>query len=125
MSSGPFLFVYGTLQSAFRRNRFARRLAREGILVGPAKIPGRLYGLRRYPGLRPPQTAGEWVYGELYCLPRPAEILGLLDAYEAAEYRRVVRMVTLADSRRVRAWVYLFGKPLARARRIESGRWSV
>ena len=125
MSSVRFLFVYGTLQSAFTRNRFARRLKREGILVGKAKIPGRLYGLKRYPGLRPAQTAKDWVHGEVYRLLRPAETLAVLDAYEAPDYRRVTRTVTLEDSRQVRCWVYLFSKPLPRHRRLASGCWAV
>ena len=123
MSSACFLFVYGTLQSAFTRNRFARRLGRAGILVGRARIPGRLYGLKHYPGLRPAQTADDWVHGEVYKLRRPEGTLAALDAYEASDYRRVVRWVTLEDSRQVRCWVYLFSKPLPRHRWIASGQF--
>ena len=123
MSSACFLFVYGTLQSAFKRNRFARRLQREGILMGRARIPGRLYGLKRYPGLRPAQTAEDWVHGEVYRLPRPEGTLAVLDAYEASDYRRVLRRVTLEDSQQIRCWVYLFSKPLPRHRRVASGQW--
>jgi len=123
VSSACFLFVYGTLQSAFTRNRFSRRLKREGILLGKAKIPGRLYGLKRYPGLRPAQKAEDWVHGEVYRLPRPEATLAALDAYEASAYLRVLRRVTLEDSRQIRCWVYLFSTPLARYRRVESGRW--
>ena len=123
MSSARFLFVYGTLQSCFTRNRFARRLQREGILLGKAKIAGRLYGLKRYPGLRPPQAPEDSVHGEVYRLLRPQATLALLDAYEASEYRRVSRTVTLEDSRQIRCWVYLFSKPLPGHRRIASGRW--
>ena len=127
MSSARFLFVYGTLQSAFTRNRLARRLKREGILVGRARIPGRLYGLKRYPGLRPAQSVQDWVHGEVYRLLRPTAILQVLDGYEAMEYRRVSRLVTLDNGldngRSVRCWVYLFSKPLPQQRRIASGRW--
>jgi gamma-glutamylcyclotransferase (GGCT)/AIG2-like uncharacterized protein YtfP len=123
VSSACFLFVYGTLQSAFTRNRFARRLKREGVLLGQAKIPGRLYGLKRYPGLRPAQTAEDWVHGEVYRLPRPEAMLAVLDAYEASAYRRVLRRATLEDSRQIRCWVYLFSTPLPRHRRVVSGRW--
>jgi gamma-glutamylcyclotransferase (GGCT)/AIG2-like uncharacterized protein YtfP len=125
VSSARFLFVYGTLQSAFTRNRFARRLKREGTLIGKAKIRGRLYALKRYPGLRPPQNSQDWVEGEVFRLPRPAGTLAALDAYEAAEYRRVLRTVTLEDSRQVRCWVYLFSKPLPRHRRVPSGKWGM
>jgi gamma-glutamylcyclotransferase (GGCT)/AIG2-like uncharacterized protein YtfP len=123
VSSARFLFVYGSLQSAFTRNPFARRLQREGILIGRAMIPGRLYGLKRYPALRRAQTSEDWVQGELYRLLQPEVTLAALDAYEASEYRRVLGTVTLGDSRRVRCWVYLFSKPLPRHRRVASGRW--
>jgi len=123
VSSARFLFVYGTLQSAFTRNRFSRRLQRDGILVGKAKIPGRLYGLKHYPCLRPPQNPNDWVEGELYRLPRSEPTLAALDAYEASDYRRVTRRATLEDSRQVRAWAYLFSTPLPRHRRVASGRW--
>jgi len=123
VSSACFLFVYGTLQSTFTRNRFARRLKREGILLGKAKIPGRLYGLKRYPCLRPAQAAEDWVHGEVYRLPRPKATLAVLDAYEASDYRRVRRTVTLDDSRQIRCWVYLFSKAVPRHRRVASGRW--
>lgn len=123
MSSAQFLFVYGTLHSSFRRNPYAGLLKREAVRIGAAKIPGRLYGLKRYPGLRPPQTPEDWVYGELYRLLRPARTLTVLDAYEASEYRRAVRTATLEDGRRIRCWVYLLAKPLARHRRLKQGRW--
>ncbi len=123
MSSARFLFVYGTLQSGFRHNRYARLLRREAVFIGKARIPGHLYGLKPYPGLRPPQSPQDWVHGEVYRLLRPAETLGILDAYEASEYRRLLRTVALEDGRRIRCWVYLFSKPLARYLRLAQGRW--
>ena len=122
-SGAPYLFVYGTLQSSFRKNRFARYLARNADLMGRAMIPGRLFGLKRYPGLRPPQSEEDWVAGEVYRLRCPVPTLRTLDAYEASEYRRVRRPVTLDGGQVVRCWVYIFWRPLARHRRIESGTW--
>ena len=123
MSSAQFLFVYGTLQSGFVKNRFARYLAQNADLVGPASVPGRLYALKRYPGLRPPQSEDDWVSGEVYRLRVPVPTLRVLDAYEASDYRRVRRLATLGDGRERRCWVYLFWRPLARHRRVESGAW--
>lgn len=123
MSSQPHLFVYGTLQSSFRKKGFARYLAQNADLVGRARIPGRLYALKRYPGLRPPQGEEDWVTGEVFRLRVPAPTLRVLDAYEAREYRRVRRWVTLEDSGRVRCWVYVVWQPLARERRVTSGTW--
>ena len=123
MSSQPHLFVYGTLQSGFKKNRYARYLAQNADLVGPARIPGRLYALKRYPGLRPPQSDDDWVTGELYRLRTPVPTLRTLDAYEATEYRRVRRLTTLEDGRQVRCWTYIFWQPLPRHRRVEAGTW--
>jgi gamma-glutamylcyclotransferase (GGCT)/AIG2-like uncharacterized protein YtfP len=123
MSSAQYLFVYGTLQSSFRRNRYARYLAENADCLGQARISGRLYALKRYPALRPPQTEEDWVSGEVFRLRKPADTLAVLDAYEAADYRRVVRRVILTEGRVVGCWVYLFAKPLARHRRVEAGAW--
>jgi gamma-glutamylcyclotransferase (GGCT)/AIG2-like uncharacterized protein YtfP len=123
MSSDPYLFAYGTLQSSFTKNRYSRYLAQNADLIGRALMPGRLYGLRRYPGLRPPQSDDDWVAGEVYRLRRPVPTLQTLDAYEASDYRRVRRLATLEDGHTARCWVYIFWKPLPRHRRVESGAW--
>jgi gamma-glutamylcyclotransferase (GGCT)/AIG2-like uncharacterized protein YtfP len=86
-------------------------------------MPGRLYGLKRYPGLRPPQSHDDWVSGEVYRLRLPVPTLETLDAYEASEYRRVRQLATLEGGLQVRCWVYVFWHPLARHRRVESGTW--
>jgi gamma-glutamylcyclotransferase (GGCT)/AIG2-like uncharacterized protein YtfP len=125
MSSQPHLFVYGTLQSGFVKNRYARYLAQNADFSGPARIRGRLYGLTRYPGLRPPQSEEDWVSGELYRLRVPVPTLQVLDAYEASDYRRVWRVATLENGRQVRCWVYLFRHPLPRHRRVGSGEWGI
>ena len=105
MSSGPHLFVYGTLKSGFR-NRFARRLRREAKFLGPAHMRGRLYRVRWYPGMRP---AGDGaVVGELYRLRHPAKTLEALDRYEGDHYRRELRVATRDTGRPMHAWVYIY-----------------
>jgi gamma-glutamylcyclotransferase (GGCT)/AIG2-like uncharacterized protein YtfP len=123
MSSAQYLFVYGTLQSAFRKNRYARYLAQHADLVGTARMRGRLYALKHYPGLRLPQSEEDWVHGEVYRLRVPVPTLRVLDAYEASDYRRVRRLVTLTDGRELRSWVYVFWQALGRHRQVESGSW--
>ena len=120
MSSGPHLFVYGTLKSGFA-NRFARRLRREAKLVGPARMRGRLYRVRWYPGMRPPRDPAEWVAGELFLLRHPKSTLSALDEYEGRhEYRRVLRTAILNTGRAVSAWVYIFRWRLAEDRRLST-----
>ena len=84
-------------------------------------MPGRLYDLRHYPCLRPALQADDWVTGELYQLPQPAQLLAALDAYEAREYRRVLRTAMLADGQTIRSWVYIYRRALPDARRIIAG----
>lgn len=118
------LFVYGTLKSSFRGNRYARMLARSAELIGRAQTPGRLYGFRRYPGLRPALAPDQIVHGELHRLRRPDLLLPLLDDYETEEYRRILVPVTLAGAEtRLHAWTYQLIHAPARHRRLRSGRW--
>src|SRR6185295_689420 len=95
LSSHPYLFVYGTLKSGFR-NRFARRLRRESRLLGRAHMPGRLYRVRWYPGMRPPRGPEDVVMGELYKLRQASKTLKALDEWEE-NYTRELRRATLAS----------------------------
>lgn len=87
-------------------------------------MPGRLYGLRRYPGMREPREPGEWVFGEVYRIPEPRRVLAKLDAYEGANYRRVRRLAILADGVELDCWVYLYVNALPEHRRLASGAWA-
>jgi gamma-glutamylcyclotransferase (GGCT)/AIG2-like uncharacterized protein YtfP len=122
VSSRSFLFVYGTLKSSFE-NRFARSLRREARLLGRAHMPGRLYRVRWYPGMRPPRDAGDLVTGELYRLRQPLSTLGLLDRYEGTPYSRELRTAVLATGETFRAWVYMYRQRLPEERRVDSGEW--
>src|SRR5262245_63792883 len=75
------LFAYGTLRPG-AGHRMAAYLARRGRLLGPARAPGRLYDLGRYPGMTGPRAADEWVRGDVYELDDPAATLAVLDRYE-------------------------------------------
>jgi gamma-glutamylcyclotransferase (GGCT)/AIG2-like uncharacterized protein YtfP len=125
VSSATHLFVYGTLKSSFVRNRYSRYLAANADLLGPARMRGRLFRLKRYPAMRLPLANEDWVIGEMYRLRKPVATLATLDAYEDRDYRRIRREAWLADGTRVKCWVYVWGKPLAQARRVESGSWEV
>ena len=122
LSSQPCLFVYGTLKSSFS-NRYARRLRREAKFMGPARMPGRLYSLSRYPGMRPPRDSADLVTGELYRLLQPARTLAVLDEWEE-NYRRQLRRATLDSGRVFPAWVYVFRISLPEHRRVPSGEWA-
>jgi len=115
------LFVYGTLKSTFR-NRYARRLRREALLAGRATMPGRLYRIRWYPGMRPPRVSADVVTGELYRLRQPAKTLEVLDEYED-DYRRELRRATLETGQSFPAWVYIYRHRRPEDRYIASGEW--
>jgi gamma-glutamylcyclotransferase (GGCT)/AIG2-like uncharacterized protein YtfP len=121
LSSQPYLFVYGTLKSTFR-NRYARRLHREALLAGQATMPGRLYRIHWYPGMRPPRDCGDFVKGELYRLRQPSKMLEVLDEYED-DYRRELRRATLETGQSFPAWVYIYRHRRPEDRYIASGEW--
>jgi gamma-glutamylcyclotransferase (GGCT)/AIG2-like uncharacterized protein YtfP len=108
------VFAYGTLMRGGSRHHF---LARGAVLVGEGTVPGRLLGLRGYPGL----IAGQGrVRGELYRLHR-AELLPVLDREEGYNFVRGRTTVTLSGGRRAQAWIYRYRGPRERAITIPHG----
>lgn len=108
-----FLFVYGTLMSCSSHpmSLFLRKNAR---LLGPAKMPGRMYSLGAYPAAVYDEKAETQICGELYELLNAGILFPELDRYEGihdqpeapAEYSREVVRVTFASSS-VHCWTYL------------------
>ena len=106
------MFVYGTLRRQFR-NIYARRLAEEATWLGIVSVPGRLYRLGSYPGMRahadPAHTVHDRVIGELYRLPpaaRGADLLAELDQYEGSGFERTVVIAQRAGRPAIKTWVY-------------------
>jgi gamma-glutamylcyclotransferase (GGCT)/AIG2-like uncharacterized protein YtfP len=124
------LFVYGTLMRGFD-NPMAQLLSRNAEFIGEARCQGRLYLVQQYPGLVLSDNPAERVFGELYRLRQPSELLRELDQYEACgegfaeptEYIRRVLTVTLAEGTACEAWTYLYNRPVTDLARILSGRF--
>lgn len=125
----PPLFVYGTLRSACD-NPVARRLARQSRMLGAARLRGRLYEVAHYPALvLQAGVDAAWVHGELHALETPQHTLSWIDAYEECsardplphEYERVLTEVEAADGGRLKAWVYVYQRPVDALRMIASG----
>jgi gamma-glutamylcyclotransferase (GGCT)/AIG2-like uncharacterized protein YtfP len=124
------LFVYGTLMRGFD-HPMAKLLSRSAELIGEARCRGRLYRVKHYPGLVLSDEAHDVVFGELYRLHAPDELLREFDMYEACgegfapptEYIRQMLPVTLADGVASEAWTYLYNWPVAHLPRIASGRF--
>jgi len=105
---GALLFAYGTLMRGYPLHRV---LARRSTLIARGTVRGALLDLGRYPGLVDGRGC---VSGELYRLD-DVELLGTLDREEGYHFRRSRGLVTLARGRRVRAWLYRYRGPRARA----------
>jgi gamma-glutamylcyclotransferase (GGCT)/AIG2-like uncharacterized protein YtfP len=124
------LFVYGTLMRGFD-HPMAKLLSGHAEFIGEAQCGGRLYRVRHYPGLVLSGAPDEVVFGELYRLRQPAELLREFDMYEACgegfaaptEYIRQKLTVTRADGTAEQAWTYVYNWPVAHLPRIASGRF--
>ena len=123
------LFVYGTLMRGFD-HPMAQLLSRSADFIGEARCRGRLYLVKHYPGLVLSDDADDVVFGELYRLRQPLELLREFDMYEACGegFRRADRICPAdaaghARRRRGEAWTYLYNWPVAHLPRIASGRF--
>jgi gamma-glutamylcyclotransferase (GGCT)/AIG2-like uncharacterized protein YtfP len=128
--TSDLLFVYGTLMRGFD-HPMARLLSGAADFLGAARCRGRLYLIKHYPGLVLSDDANEVVFGELYRLRQPAELLREFDMYEACgegfsqptEYIRTMLSVTRDDGAASEAWTYLYNWDVAHLPRIASGRF--
>jgi gamma-glutamylcyclotransferase (GGCT)/AIG2-like uncharacterized protein YtfP len=124
------LFVYGTLMRSFD-HPMAQLLSRSADFIGEARCQGRLYLVKHYPGLVLSDDPAEIVFGELYRLRHPAELLREFDMYEACgdgfaeptEYVRRMLQVTLNDRSTDEAWTYIYNWPVTHLPRIASGKF--
>ena len=124
------LFVYGTLMRGFD-HPMAQLLSRAADFLGDARCQGRLYRVKHYPGLVLSDDPAEVVFGEVFRLRAPQELLREFDMYEACgegfaeptEYVRQMLHVTLADGTAGEAWTYVYNWPVAHLPRIASGRF--
>jgi gamma-glutamylcyclotransferase (GGCT)/AIG2-like uncharacterized protein YtfP len=128
--TSDLLFVYGTLMRGFD-HPMAQLLSRSADFIGEARCQGRLYRVKHYPGLVLSGDPTDAVFGELYRLRAPDELLREFDMYEACgegfaeptEYIRQMLPVTSDDRAPSEAWTYLYNWPVAHLPRIISGRF--
>jgi gamma-glutamylcyclotransferase (GGCT)/AIG2-like uncharacterized protein YtfP len=124
------LFVYGTLMRGFD-HPMAQLLSRSADFVGEGRCRGRLYLVKHYPGLVLTDGTDDVVFGELFRLRSPEELLREFDMYEACgegfveptEYVRRILPVTLGEGAVMEAWTYVYNWPVAGLSRIASGRF--
>jgi gamma-glutamylcyclotransferase (GGCT)/AIG2-like uncharacterized protein YtfP len=124
------LFVYGTLMRGFD-HPMAQLLSRSADFIGEARCRGRLYLVKHYPGLVLSDDSTEVVFGELYRLHQPRELLREFDMYEACgegfakptQYVRQMLQVTRDGQAAEEAWTYVYNWPVAGLPHIASGRF--
>ena len=125
-----YLFVYGTL-CRNAGHPMHQLLVRHAEFVGEGHFIGRLFRVGHYPGAMTSPDPKDKVFGELYRLRSPQQLLSRLDAYEGCApsdppphqfVRRRLR-VHLDSGAEKMAWVYLLNRVTPRFPRIASGRF--
>src|SRR4051812_41588967 len=123
------LFVYGTLMRGFD-HPMAKLLSRSAEFIGNARCRGRLYMVKHYPGLELSDDADDAVFGELVRLHTPEASIITFDDYEGCgpdvaspQYVRQMLPVTLDEGTVSEAWIYVYNRPVAKLKRIMSGRF--
>ena len=123
------VFVYGTLLSSVT-TQIAHRFQREALFIGKGKVPGQLYAIASYPGLRDESTLDRSVLGEVYEVDS-GSTLDALDEYEgydpqqsSREFERVLSTATLDSGLEVQVWIYRYVGDVSGKRLIESGDYS-
>jgi gamma-glutamylcyclotransferase (GGCT)/AIG2-like uncharacterized protein YtfP len=121
------LFVYGTLK---RGGKSYKRLRKhDGVdFRSSGRIRAELYRLqdKEYPGAVLTSAPDRFVKGDLFVLQDPQKTLRDLDEFEGVDeglFRRELVDVW-SQGRRVKAWVYLYARPLAAAEVIPTGVYS-
>jgi gamma-glutamylcyclotransferase (GGCT)/AIG2-like uncharacterized protein YtfP len=125
-----YLFVYGTLlpgAAPAAMNALLHRLRR----VGPAIVPGHLYDLGNYPGIKIDPSADAIERGEQVAVTTAASWLRL-DTYEGYDRAKPERALFRRERTRVTrtdtggegdAWIYVYNRDLGDAPVIPSGCW--
>jgi len=124
------LFVYGTLKRESSLP-LAQELNRSATFEGEARFNGRLYLVSHYPAVVPSDRPEEWVHGELFVVRDPG-FLVTLDRYEECapedvqptEFRRLAQTVVNSRGESLKAWMYIYNRPVTDLRRIASGQFT-
>jgi gamma-glutamylcyclotransferase (GGCT)/AIG2-like uncharacterized protein YtfP len=126
MMDAVYLFVYGTLRPGSSHS-MAKFLADHARHVGPAKMPGRLYNLGRYPGMVAAVDADDWVIGDIFQIADADPVLARLDEYEGATgeaprlFERKRGAAHLESGATVEAWHYQYQRMVPAKAWIRSG----
>ncbi|MBL4677239.1 MAG: gamma-glutamylcyclotransferase [Mucilaginibacter sp.] len=120
------LFVYGTLLQA--DNDFAIYMRSNCKFTSFGTTTGLLYDLGEYPGLVKTSQSNQLVYGSIYQMQNPSEVLKQLDFYEGVGpdeeqpnlYRRGLAQIN-TQNEIVEAWIYIYNRSINDAILISEG----
>ncbi len=133
-----YLFVYGTLKKDIGNDMY-HLLAKHAGFVGDTTWNGKLYIVEDYPGAVPSDDPSDIVYGELYLLNDPDNILPSLDNYEECSdkfpepklfkripklFKRIKDDVGLDNGDIVSACIYIYNMPVDNLMQIKSGNFT-
>ncbi len=121
------VFFYGTLMTGFDRRQRAGIDEQKLTYLGRGYIHAALFDLGIYPAAVPDPEGRVW--GEVYRMLRPSEVLAALDNIEgycpeepdASLYTRIETPIVLENGTTETGWAYFYNAPLGRAERIASG----
>jgi gamma-glutamylcyclotransferase (GGCT)/AIG2-like uncharacterized protein YtfP len=128
-SNPEYLFVYGTLMKRYGENPFINEIEYFASFHSTAFTTGELYLIDYYPGLIKTKTF-ELIYGELFTIHDSKALFSILDPYEdynpnnqssSLYLREQIDIFTKTRQPALRAWTYIFNKPVDLLRQIESG----
>ena len=125
------LFVYGSLLSGFKSPAYDY-ISQFFDLVGEGKVKGLLFDMGEYPAAVPADFHDSFIEGELYTIRNHQEFswaIAQLDDYEgvlveanqAALYRREAVQVVTDAGVTTTAWIYWYNGDVSGRPRIESG----
>jgi gamma-glutamylcyclotransferase (GGCT)/AIG2-like uncharacterized protein YtfP len=123
-----YLFVYGTLLNT--ENEFGAYLLMNSTFYSYTKFRGKLFDIGGYPGAIFQGDADGFVYGRVFLLNDPREVLKILDDYEGFgrnhpqpnEFIRQLIKVKI-EGAHLKCWVYLYNLPIGGLKVIESGKY--
>jgi gamma-glutamylcyclotransferase (GGCT)/AIG2-like uncharacterized protein YtfP len=123
-----WLFVYGTLLD--KQNEFGAYLNAKCSFYAEGRFKGRLYDIGEYPGAISDADGPYYVYGKIFLVNDPDNVLKQLDYYEGFGADQVKpnlftreRMPIETSNEPVKCWVYLYNLPVNGFRLIKSGRY--
>ena len=129
MKEAPsWLFVYGTLLD--KQNEFGAYLNAKCSFYAEGRFKGRLYDIGEYPGAVTDTAGSDYVYGKIFTVNDPDNVLKRLDYYEGfgadqAKPNLFIRerIVIETDNKPVMCWVYLYNLQVEGLRLIKSGKY--